>query len=965
MPDDVEQPKGEAKRSSSAKRDSANQTRSSSAKRDSANQTRSSSAKRDSANQTSSSSTNHAQPRALIAGISVREAQDLLFGLLLDVARRHQPEIEPVLKGGGPVSQLSPELMARALQAQGVFFQLVAIAEQNAAMRRRRQIEREKGREEIKGTFAQVLAEAASSGVGSEEIQKLIASLRIRPVITAHPTESKRVTVLEKYRRAYLILRELENPRWTERERSQLIDELRDQIELVWMTGELHLEKPSVEQEVLRGLHYFDETLFEMAPKVLIGLKAALRESYPDRRFDLPPFFQFGSWIGGDRDGNPFVTTDVTRAALRQNALAALRHYQAKVKELGRYLSITERQVRVPESFRAELDRELAASGVAEAIKARNPGEAYRQYLTCVARKLDATIARAEGRERDGRPSYASADELILDLRVLETALEEAGLGSIAADLVRPVRYAVQIFRFSTVRLDLRENTTRTNDALRALWRATAPAGGEPPSVESKEWKAWLLAELARPRDQGRAPIGLPPEAVETLAMLRLVAEMRGLLDREAFGSFILSMTRSVADVLGVYLLAKEAGVFLDATGTEICPLPIVPLFETIEDLRAAPAIVRELLAVPVVRRSVNWQSGVQEVMIGYSDSNKDGGFFASNWELAKAQVRLTKLGDELGVKIAFFHGRGGSVSRGGAPTGRAIAAQPAGSIRGRFRVTEQGEVVSFKYANRGTAAYQMELLAASVFEHALKSEREEALKPKPEIDDALEALSGASRAAYTGLVGKPELVAYFKAASPLEEISLLNIGSRPARRFGAKGLADLRAIPWVFAWSQNRHIITGWYGVGSALENFMQVRGEEGEALLARMFAESRLFKLILDEVEKTLLIVDLDIARDYSGLVPDAETRQTIFPMIEREWRLTADMVRKVTGEAELGARFPRLRQTLADRLPTINEVNREQVELLRRFRGADTEEERERYKQPLLLSINTIAAGLGATG
>jgi phosphoenolpyruvate carboxylase len=907
-----------------------------------------------------------AQSSALISGTSVREAQELLFGLLLDVAGRHRPEIVPVLTGGASVSQLSPELVARALQAQGIFFQLVSIAEQNAAMRRRRQVERERGRDEIKGTFSQVLAEAAASGVGAEEIEKLIANLRIRPVITAHPTESKRVTVLEKYRRSYLLLRELENPRWTERERAGLIDELRDQIELVWMTGELHLEKPSVEQEVLRGLHYFDETLFEMAPKIVTGLDEALHRSYPGTSFELPPFFQFGSWIGGDRDGNPFVTTEVTRAALRQNALAALRHYQAKIKELARYLSITERQARVPESFLAELERELAASGEAEAIKARNPGEAYRQYLTCVARKLDATIARSEGREIEARPAYASADELILDLRVLETALEEAGLGAIAKDLVRPVRYAAQIFRFSTVRLDLRENTTRTNETLQAIWSATSGAGsGEPPPLHSDAWKAWLLAELARPRDPDRAPIGLPSEAAETLAMLRLVAEMRESLDREAFGSFILSMTRSVADVLGVYLLAKEAGVFLDAAGTEICPLPIVPLFETIEDLRAAPAIMRELLSVPVVRRSTNWQGGVQEVMIGYSDSNKDGGFFASNWELYKAQVRLTKLGGEVGVNIAFFHGRGGSVSRGGAPTGRAIAAQPAGSIRGRFRVTEQGEVVSFKYANRGTAAYQMELLAASVLEHALKSEREEALKPHADMDDAMEALSGASRAAYTGLVGKPELVAYFHAASPLEEISLLNIGSRPARRFGAKSLASLRAIPWVFAWSQNRHIITGWYGVGSALQSFMQVRGEEGEAMLSRMFAESRLFRLIVDEVEKTLLIVDLDIARDYSGLVPEAEIRQTIFSMIESEYRLTAEMVKKVTGEAELGERFPRLRQTLADRLPTISAVNREQVELLRRFRGASSEKERERYREPLLLSINTIAAGLGATG
>jgi phosphoenolpyruvate carboxylase len=352
-------------------------------------------------------------------------------------------------------------------------------------------------------------------------------------------------------------------------------------------------------------------------------------------------------------------------------------------------------------------------------------------------------------------------------------------------------------------------------------------------------------------------------------------------------------------------------------------------------------------------------------VMIGYSDSNKDGGFVASNWELAKAQSQLTKVGTEAGVAIAFFHGRGGSVSRGGAPTGRGIAAQPAGSIRGRFRVTEQGEVVSYKYANKGTALYQMELLAASVFEHALKSEREEALKPKREFDDIMEALAGASRAAYTGLVSHPGLVQYFQAASPLEEISLLNIGSRPARRFGAKSLADLRAIPWVFAWAQNRHIITGWYGVGSALASLLQVRGQQGEELLPHLFRDSRLFRLIIDEVEKTLLLVDLDIARDYASLVEDEGVRDMIFAMIEQELRLTREMVLKVSGGSEIAERFPEYRRALAHRLPTVNEVNREQVELLRRFRGAATEAEREAYKSALLLSINTVAAGLGATG
>jgi phosphoenolpyruvate carboxylase len=904
---------------------------------------------------------------AVLSGTSAKEASDILFQLLLEVVRQHQPEIEPVLKGGANISDFTPELMARALQAQGIWFQLLSIADQNAAMRRRRQIERTRGRDALRGTFAHVLAEAAREGIRPKEIEKLLWGLRIRPVITAHPTESKRVTVLEKYRRIYLLLRELEMPRWTERERTALLDDLRDQIELVWMTGELHLEKPTVEHEVSRGLHFFDESLFEKAPEMLALLDGALEQYYPGECFDLPPFFQFGSWIGGDRDGNPSVTTSVTGWTLRQNSLSALRHYRDRVVELARALSITERALPVPESFRAELARELDASGEGASIAARNPGEPYRQYLTLVLRKLDATIARIEGMDIGGPGApYASADELIQDLRIIETALVEAHSLSIAANLVRPVRRAVEIFRFSTVRLDLRENTTRTTSALQSLWWGSAGHGDDtPPELGSREWRVWLLRELARPLSGPRLIPELPAEAADLIAMFRQAGEVRRGLERDAVGSFILSMTRSIEDILGAYLLAKEGGAFLDTGGTEICAIPIVPLFETIADLRAAPAIMQEALAVPLIRRSTHWQGNVQEVMIGYSDSNKDGGFVASNWELAKAQSNLTRVGGDAGVDIAFFHGRGGSVSRGGAPTGRAIAAQPAGSIRGRFRVTEQGEVVSYKYANKGTALYQMELLASSVLEHALKSEREEALGPKREFDDIMEALAGASRAAYSGLVGHPDLVGYFQAASPLEEISLLNIGSRPARRFGAKSLSDLRAIPWVFAWAQNRHVITGWYGVGSALHSLIEVRGQQGEALLPRMFKDSRLFRLIIDEVEKTLLLVDLDIARDYASLVADAQVRDNIFALIEKELALTKEMVLRVSGGKEIAERFPEFRRGLASRLPTINEVNREQVELLRRFRGAPSEADRNAFKSALLLSINTVAAGLGATG
>ncbi len=897
--------------------------------------------------------------------ISTEYIANFLLGLLVEVVRRHQPEIEPVLRGGANIAAFTPEILARALQAQGIWFQLLAIAEQNVAMQRRRDVERTRGREALRGTFANVMANAAEAGIPAEEIQSLLSGLRIRPVITAHPTESKRVTVLEKYRRIYLLLLELESPRWTERERAALIEDLGCQIELVWMTGELHLEKPTVQHEVSRGLHFFDEALFERAPEMLDLVDAALAKNYPGHEFVVPPFFQFGSWIGGDRDGNPSVTTEVTGWTLQQQALAALRRYRARISELARSLSITQRSLPVPPTFAAELDSALAASGEPELIKSRNPGEPYRQFLSIVLRKLEAAIVRVKGQDTGNQEAaYASADELVLDLRIMENALHEANSPSLANNLVKPVRRAVEIFRFSTVRLDLRENTTKTTDALKALWWVTAGAGDDsPPELGTREWRTWLLRELARPLP--RFIPQLPPEATQLIDMFGQVAATRRDLDRDAFGSFILSMTRSVDDILGAYLLAKEGGAFLDDPGTEICALPIVPLFETIDDLRAGPAIMKEALAIPLIRRSTRWQGGVQEVMIGYSDSNKDGGYVASNWELAKAQVQLTKVGADAGIAIAFFHGRGGSVSRGGAPTGRAIAAQPAGSIRHRFRVTEQGEVVSFKYANKGTALYQMELLAASVFEHALKSEREDALKPKREFDEVMEALAQVSRAAYTTLISHPDLVEYFQSASPIEEISLLNIGSRPTRRFGAKTLSELRAIPWVFAWGQNRHIITGWYGVGSALASLLDVRGQQGEASLPQLFRDSRIFRLIIDEVEKTLLLVDLDIARDYASLVEDERVRETIFCMIEKEYELTRDMVLKISGGSELAERFPEYRRSLKSRLPAVNEVSRIQIELLRRFRGTQDETEREAYKSALLLSINTVAAGLGATG
>ena len=885
----------------------------------------------------------------------------LLFDLLVGVVQRYEPQVAEVLREQRTTAGMSASLLARTLQAQGIWFQLLAIAEQNRDMRNRREVERERGYEQLRGTFANVFATAAAEGITAAEIRRAFSALRVRPVITAHPTEAKRVTVLERHRRIYLRLLELESPRWTDRERQELIQAAGDEIELLWLTGELKLAKPTVAQEVAWGLYFFNENLFDVVPQLFAKVDAAFQKQFPDEPFEAPLFFQFGSWIGGDRDGNPYVTSEVTRRTLWDTRLASLHRYRSRLLELVRNLSIEDHALALPDSFREAVAQAIRAAPDGETRAARNSGEIFRQFVSCMLSRLEITIAHAE-REEPAPEScgYGSADRLMDDIDLMRNALAAAGAGRLSDAVLLPLRREVGAFRFSTVRLDVRENSMRINATLAELFRSSHD-GADPPETDSAAWKRWLLSELGTARERPSRHDHLSAEAAETLSTFRSVASLRAQVDREAFGALILSMTRSAADILGVYLLAKEAGLFADAAGVERCTLPIVPLLETIPDLRRAASIMKDLLAVPLVQRSLYVQGKIQEVMIGYSDSNKDGGYLTAHWELSKAQSILTRVGSEHGVAIAFFHGRGGSVSRGGAPAGHAIAACPAGSIRGQFRVTEQGEVVSFKYANRGTAAYQIELLSASVIEHVLRSEREAALVPVHEFHEAMEALSGTAWSAYRQLMELPTMLAYLQNSSPLEELSLLNMGSRPARRTQAKTLADLRAIPWVFAWTQNRHMLPGWYGVGSGIKAFLDVRKERGLELLKRMFREARLFRLILDDVERTLLQVDLSIAGEYAGLVGDSAVREPIFSRVIGEYRLTCEMILRVTGGAGIAERFPQFRRRLARRLKTINEVSREQVQLLRAHRAESNEE----VRTALLMSINCAAAGLGATG
>ena len=896
-------------------------------------------------------------PAATAGNLYVDEITVMLRDLLRQVIRVREPRVLAIIDDPADTEGMAPGLVEPALQVIGMWLQLLNIAEENAAMRVRRRVEAQSGPDHVVGSFSHAFATVAAANVAPEAVQAALDTVEVQPTITAHPTEAKRVTVLEIHRRIYLKLYELESPRWTPRERQALVTALRNEIDLLWMTGEIRIEKPTVEQEIQWGLHFFRETLFDRTASICDSLESALQRHYPELPARVRPPLKFSSWIGGDRDGNPFVTVAVTRAALRENRRAIVERLDRRLGELAQFVSASRTEVVIPPEFEERLARQLQNSGEAETIVERNSSEPFRQFFTALRKRLAGTFTAT------GATPFRGTGELMDELLAAEEALARMQAVSLASSLVRPVRWEVEIFGFRGLSLDIRQNSTVTNRVLAELWRKMNPvADGEAPPPGTAEWAEWIETELRKPLGFLPQFRGVSDEARELLDLFGLVRETFDGPDPQAVGAFILSMTQRASDIHGIYLLAKYCGLFADETSREHCRLRIVPLFETIDDLQRAPGILTDVLKAPAVKGSIAGHGGRQEVMLGYSDSNKDGGFFCASFELFEAQRRLIRVGRDAGVSVNFFHGRGGSVSRGGAPAGRAIAAQPAGSVAGRMRVTEQGEVVSSKFANRGTALYNLELLAASVFVHTLKSVDEPELRVIPDHQQAVEAIARSSFKHYRKLAEDPALLNYFQWASPVEELAHLKIGSRPARRFGATGIGDLRAIPWVFAWSQNRHLLTGWYGLGYALDDFLVPRGGGGMTLLRDMYNRSRGFRLAVDEVEKSLYLADMDVAELYAELVPGRNDGERVFALIRHEHRRTTRAILELTGESLLCERFEGLRRRFERVRPMVDRANRWQVGLLRETRkSADPD----KLNMPLLMTMNCVAAGLGWTG
>lgn len=854
-----------------------------------------------------------------------------LRGLWLRVITRRAPEVVDAIAEPGQSGFPHGAEPGPFLQAVNIWFQLLKIIEEITVIRTQRGIESRHGLQAVPGSFAALLA--SRPDISAEKFFDVTRTFCVSPTLTAHPTEAKRVTVLEIHRRIYRGLVDPESNRWTPRERRRQLRRLENEIDLLWLTGELRLERPSLTDEIEWGLQFFRDSLFAAVPQLFDQFNDAVQARY-DSPAPVTPCLRFHSWIGGDRDGNPSVTAEMTRYALARGRATALEDYSNLLCRAAQVLSISNRIQALPASHHAALARIVQSASDPLGLETRNPNEMVRQAVSAVADQL----------EGDGYPHLHS---FLDDLSAIDSALCALGADDLARETIRQIHWRASVFGFRTTTLDIRQNSTVTTDVLTEIWGETAPEFG------TANWSQRLRADLAQGVLPEIAWDTLSEQARELRDLFDVMLTVGGSADPDAIGPFILSMTRSSDDILAVFLLARMSRPDLAEPG-----LRVVPLFETIEDLRAAPAILRDLLALPRIRRALRTGSDHIEIMLGYSDSNKDGGFLCSTWELEKAQRRIARVLHDEGFKPLFFHGRGGSASRGGAPTARAIAAQPAGTVQGQLRLTEQGEVVSSKYANRGTALSQLELLTSSVLSHSLN---ESAPIPDPDSEDAFEALSGMSQTAYVTLLHSRGFLDYFTQASPVEELAQLRIGSRPARRFGAGSLKDLRAIPWVFAWSQNRHMITGWYGFGTAVSSFRRIRGDDGDRMLRNMFATMPLFRLAVDEVEKALFLSDMDISARYATLVKDEAVREEIFGNIRGEYDRSVAAVRFITETDHIAERFPNLTRRFARVRPDLDPIQHLQVDVLRKTRSKDTA----LLSVPLLQTMNCIAAGLGWTG
>ena len=883
--------------------------------------------------------------------------------------RDHDPEADRQLKA--LLTSLSTGQTVSVIRAFTYFSHLANLAEDRHHLRRRAIYERAGSAQE--GSIDVAFARLQKAGITPDTIANTLAKAYVAPVLTAHPTEVQRQSILQAERDIARLLAERDDisaraqlfagdkDALTPRQLAANEAQLRARVEQLWQTRLLRHSKLTVADEIENALSYYETTFLHELPK----LYASLEEALPGQQ--VHSFMRMGQWIGGDRDGTPNVTAPTLELALRRQSEVALRHYLNEVHALGAELSMSSLLVKVSPAMQV-----LALSS--PDTNSHRQDEPYRRALTAVYARLAATLTQLTGGREAMRHAvvaqnpYGSAAEFLQDLQTIDASLSRHNGEALAVHRLRPLIRAVQVFGFHLATVDLRQSSDKHEEVLADLLR-TARIEDNYSSLDEAQRCALLQRLLCDARPLRVVGAQYAPLTASEIAIFEMAHKMLQTYGREAILHYIISHTETVSDLLEVLLLQKEVGLMqgtLDSS-TSQAQLIVVPLFETIGDLRAAATIMRDYYAVPGVAQLMQRSGGEQDIMLGYSDSNKDGGIFTSNWELYRAELALVEVFDQLeadyGLRLRMFHGRGGTVGRGGGPSYQAILAQPPGTVRGQIRLTEQGEVIASKYANPDIGRRNLETLAVAMLEATLLQPTKPAT---PEFLAAAQQLSDASMAAYRQLVYEtPGFAEYFFTATPIREIAELNIGSRPASRKATQAIEDLRAIPWGFSWGQCRLTLPGWLGFGSAVQAFLEQPGttREGQLqLLQTMYRQWPFFSTLLSNMDMVLAKSDLALASCYSELVADTALRTRIFDAISAEWQRTVDMLALVTGESDRLASNPALARSIRHRFPYIDPLHLLQVELVRRWRAGQNDD---RLKNGIHISINGIAAGLRNTG
>ncbi|EXJ15034.1 phosphoenolpyruvate carboxylase [Imhoffiella purpurea] len=903
----------------------------------------------------------HSRKRVLVIVERLRDG-------FMQLREQEDPELRDRLMKR--IEGLDPQTLSEVIRAFNIYFGLVNTAEElNAHLARMDLISA--GERLWIGSFDDTVRGFQEDGVSPENFQSLLEHLVYLPVFTAHPTESKRRTIADTFRRIFLIAQDLHRRRLNEEELEEKLQEILTQIQILWKTDEVRVHKPQVTDEIRQGLHYFRESLFEAVPSVYRFLDKAVRRVYgPNCGIKVPSFIRFGSWIGGDRDGNPFVKPETTELAVRMHAELILEEYLDRIRRLRRMLSHSSALCQPSPDFLDSLDADedywIETMGQSQRLFLYEP---YRRKLAMMSHRLQANLdrirARMEGRDHDGLPEgYGRDRDFLADLYLIRDSLIHHGDASAANGPLQDLIRLAESFGFHLVHLDIRQESTRHTQAVTELF-ARQP-GSPYYQAFNEEQRLMALAEaIAHPHPFVIDKATLTAETRETLEVFEVMARMRAEIGDRVFGQYVISMTHAASHVMEAMLLARLAGLLGKDRQGWFCSLQISPLFETIEDLSHIDQVMRTLFDDPTYQALLKASGNQQEVMLGYSDSCKDGGILSASWNLYEAQKKVIALADDRGVACRLFHGRGGTVGRGGGPTHEAILSQPVDTVHGQIKFTEQGEVLSYRYANPETARYELTMGISGL----IKASRCLIEPPDEERNDYLGIMDELARygeEAYRGLVKDTEgFLDYFYECTPLDGIGLLNIGSRPSHRKKAdRSLGSIRAIPWVFGWGQSRHTIPAWFSIGQAIERY-RANDLERLAKLQRMYEEWPYFRALLSNTQMSLFKAEMRIARQYAQLAEDQEQAARIFDAIEEEHRRTVTQVLNVAGLRVLMEETPDLHRSLARRNIYLDPLNHIQVALLGRYRTEEDEEQREEWLDPLLRSINAIAAGMRNTG